>query len=119
MAEISLLLEKLKVIKAQKSNEEGFFKATGLISEFFAETFKVDNDEIAILLADKTRFFLSFAYPDFLVNAGNIPVSSPDAFAAYVYKTEQAYIRSTSIFLSTSRVRRERPARSGRSWPLS
>ncbi len=94
MADLSILLEKLKIIKAQKKNDDDFFQATGLIARFFEETFNVDEDEVAILLTDKEKVFLSFAHPPYLINSGVISVSSPDAFAAYVYKNEQAYIEN-------------------------
>ena len=64
------------------------------IAKFYCDNFDLEADEVAILLTDKDNMVLSFAYPEHLVNAGMIPISSPDAFAARVFKLNRGLIEN-------------------------
>jgi len=46
------------------------------------------------MLLDKTKSVLSFAYPEFLVDSGLLPVTSPDAFASQIYRSGKGAIEN-------------------------
>ena len=94
MKDINLLLEKFKMSTGEGHSETAFKTIVNDIAKFYCDNFALEADEVAILLTDKDNMVMSFAYPEHLVNAGMIPVSSPDAFAARVYKMNRGMIEN-------------------------
>jgi len=94
MKDIKLLLEKLKMSTGEGHSETAFKTVLADIAKFYCDNFDLETDEVAILLSDKDNMVMSFAYPEHLVNAGMIPVSSPDAFAARVFKMNRGMIEN-------------------------
>jgi hypothetical protein len=95
MKDINLLLEKFRLSTADGHSETAFKTVVNDIARFYCDNFDLEADEVAILLTDKDNMVMSFAYPEHLVNAGMIPVSSPDAFAARVYKLNKGLIENS------------------------
>jgi len=94
MKDINLLLEKFKMITGDGHSDSAFKSVINDIAKFYCDNFDLEPDEVAILLTDKDNMVLSFAYPEHLVNAGMIPISSPDAFAARVFKLNRGMIEN-------------------------
>ena len=94
MKDINLLIEKLKMNTASGHSETVFKTTLNDIARFYCDNFELQADEVAILLSDKDNMVMSFAYPEHLVNAGMIPISSPDAFAARVFKLNRGMIEN-------------------------
>jgi hypothetical protein len=94
MKDIKLLLEKLKMSTGEGHSETAFKTVLADIAKFYCDNFDLETDEVAILLSDKDNMVMSFAYPEYLVNAGMIPLTSPDAFAARVYKLNKGLIEN-------------------------
>ena len=94
MKDINLLLEKFKMNTSGGHTEAAFKAIVNDIAKFYCDNFDLEADEVAILLTDKDNMVMSFAYPEHLVNAGMIPVSSPDAFAARVFKMNRGMIEN-------------------------
>jgi len=94
MKDINLLLEKIKMSTGDGHSDAAFKTVVSDIARFYCDNFDLGPDEVAILLTDKDNMVMSFAYPEHLVNAGMIPVSSPDAFAARVYKLSKGQIEN-------------------------
>ncbi|MCU0236327.1 MAG: hypothetical protein MUC72_04490 [Acidobacteria bacterium] len=94
MKDINLLIEKFKMNTAGGHSETAFQTTINDIAKFYCDNFELEGDEVAILLSDKDNMVMSFAYPEHLVNAGMIPVSSPDAFAARVFKMNRGMIEN-------------------------
>lgn len=94
MKDINLLLEKFKMTTADGHSESAFKTVINDIAKFYCDNFELDADEVAILLTDKDNMVMSFAYPGHLVNAGMIPITSPDAFAARVFKMNKGMIEN-------------------------
>lgn len=94
MKDINLLIEKFKINTAGGFSEESFRTTLNDIAKFYCDNFDLEPDEVAILLTDKDNAIMSFAYPEHLVNAGMIPLTSPDAFAARVYKLNRGQIEN-------------------------
>jgi hypothetical protein len=95
MKDINLLLEKFKLGTSAGHSDIAFKTVINDIAKFYCDNFDLEADEVAILLTDKDNMVMSFAYPEHLVNAGMIPVSSPDAFAARVYKLNKGLIENS------------------------
>ena len=95
MKDINLLLEKIKMSTRDGHADDAFKTVINDIAKFYCDNFDLEADEVAILLTDKDNMVMSFAYPEHLVNAGMIPVSSPDAFAARVYKLNRGMIENS------------------------
>lgn len=95
MKDINILLEKIKMSTRDGHADDAFKTVIGDIAKFYCDNFDLEADEVAILLTDKDNMVMSFAYPEHLVNAGMIPVSSPDAFAARVYKLNKGMIENS------------------------
>jgi hypothetical protein len=87
MKELSLLIEKLKKDAQKGPSEDNLKKVIERIAQFFIETLNVSEYEVAIILANKEKTILSFAYPEYLINSGMIPVTSTDAIAAHIFRT--------------------------------
>ncbi len=64
------------------------------IAAYFYENMKLDENEVAILLANDEKTILSFAYPEYLINAGMIPINSTEAIAANVFRTGRGFIEN-------------------------
>jgi len=94
MKDINLLLEKFRMSTGEGHSETIFKTVVNDIAKFYCDNFDLEGDEVAILLTDKDNMVMSFAYPEHLVNAGMIPVSSPDAFAARVFKMNRGMIEN-------------------------
>ncbi len=91
MNELELLVEKLKVLE---KSIDGFSKAIKEVALYLKEKTNSDDEEITILLANKDRTFLSFAYPEYLVNAGTIPVNSIDSIPANIYRKGSYFLEN-------------------------
>ncbi|MDD8013061.1 MAG: hypothetical protein PHX05_06260 [Acidobacteriota bacterium] len=94
MKDINALLEKFRMINVNGQSSSHYKAMLEDIAQFYCENFGLDPDEVSILLSDSDNMVLSFAYPEHLVNAGMIPVSSPDAFAARVFKLNKGLIEN-------------------------
>jgi len=94
MKDINLLIEKLKMVSSAGHSDKAFKSVVDDIAKFYCDNFDLQADEVAILLTDKDNTVFSFAYPEYLVNAGMIPISSPDAFAARVFKMNRGMIEN-------------------------
>lgn len=94
MKDINLLIEKLKMVTSAGHSDKAFRSVVDDIVKFYCDNFELQIDEVAILLTDKDNMVLSFAAPEHLVNAGMIPISSPDAFAARVFKMNRGMIEN-------------------------
>jgi len=87
MKELNLLVEKLKKDAQKGPSEENFMKVINRIAQFYIETLRVNEYEISIFLANDEKTILSFAYPEYLLNSGIIPISATDAIAAHIFRT--------------------------------
>jgi len=94
MKDINLLIEKMKMVTSGGQSEKTFKSVLDDIVKFYCDNFELQIDEVALLLTDKDNMVLSFAAPDYLVNSGMIPISSPDAFAARVFKMNRGMIEN-------------------------
>ncbi len=94
MKDINLLIEKMKMVTSAGQSEKTFKSVIDDIVKFYCDNFELQTDEVALLLTDKDNMVLSFAAPDYLVNSGMIPISSPDAFAARVFKMNRGMIEN-------------------------
>jgi hypothetical protein len=94
MKDINLLIEKLKMVTSAGQSDKTFKSVVDDIVKFYCDNFDMQPDEVAVLLTDKDNMVLSFAAPEHLVNAGMIPISSPDAFAARVFKMNRGMIEN-------------------------
>lgn len=94
MKEFNLLLEKLKKDTEKESSEGNLKKVIERIASFYIESFSAQIDEVAIILANKEKSILSFAFPEYLVNAGMIPVSSTDAIASHIFRTGRSMMEN-------------------------
>jgi len=71
---------------------EPFQKVIGLIVQYYMNNLDVSEKEVALLLADKEQTVLSFAAPEYLINAGLIPITSEDAIASAIFRTGNSLI---------------------------
>jgi hypothetical protein len=94
MKDINLLIEKFKMNTSGGYSDAAFKAVINDIAKFYCDNFDLEADEVGILITDKDNMVMSFAYPSHLVNAGMIPVTSPDAFAARVYKMNRGMIEN-------------------------
>jgi len=94
MKDLNLLVEKLKLVGAQGTDEGNFASVVKDIALFYQDNFQLEADEVAILMTDKEKAVLFFVYPDYLVNAGMIPVNSPDAFVSHIFKSGRGMIEN-------------------------
>jgi hypothetical protein len=94
MRDLGALIAKLEADVVGESQEKAFQTVLGDIAAFYYQNLKLDENEVAILLANDDRTILSFAYPDYLVNAGMIPTNSTEAIAANVFRTGRAFIEN-------------------------
>ena len=94
MKDINLLIEKLKMVTSAGHSDKTFRLVVDDIVKFYCDNFEMQTDEVAVLLTDRDNMVLSFAAPEHLVDAGMIPISSPDAFAARVFKMNRGMIEN-------------------------
>jgi len=94
MKDINLLREKLKVITAEGFSEEAFHSVIKEVTTFYIDTLQLSADEVAILLTDREKIVLSFAYPPHLVDSGLIPTNSPDAFASNIFRLNRGIVEN-------------------------
>ncbi len=105
---IENLIRKLEDLKnSDEEKEKKFLKFLDEVSLFYQELFNIDEDEVTILLTNKKRTLLSFAKPDYLRDAGFIPMTSPDSMAVKSIQSRKAKllnsissVRHTNIFES-------------------
>jgi hypothetical protein len=64
------------------------------IASFYVEQLQLNSDEVAIFLSNQEKTILSFAYPEYLINSGIIPVSSTDAIASHVFRTGRSIMEN-------------------------
>jgi len=83
--DLKTLLEKLKICSAKSFEGDPFKETLSLIVQYYSEVYQLSDDETSILLTDRDKTVLSFAYPEYLVNSGMIPINSPDAYTSYLY----------------------------------
>ncbi len=97
---------KVKELQSEEGKkEEKFLKFLDLYSELLQDIFKVEDDEVSILITDKKEEILTFVKPDYLRDAGIIPMTSQDSFAVQSLTTAKAKVvnhlkkkRPSSIF---------------------
>ena len=94
MKEFNLLVEKLKNDIQKGASEENLKKVVNRIASFYVEQLQVNTEEVAIFLANHEKTILSFAYPEYLINSGMIPVSSTDAVASHVFRTGRSIMEN-------------------------
>jgi hypothetical protein len=93
MPDISFTVEKLREITRQEqSPEELFSPVIQEIAQFYMEVFDLEDTEVAIFLCNEEKSILSFAYPEHLVDAGMIPVSSSEAVVSMIFRTQRSFI---------------------------
>lgn len=94
MRDLGALIAKLEADILDASQENILKVVLDDIAAFFYENLKLDENEVAILLANDEKTILSFAYPEYLVNAGMIPINSTEAIAANVFRTGRGFIEN-------------------------
>ncbi|MCK4835866.1 MAG: GAF domain-containing protein [Candidatus Aminicenantes bacterium] len=94
MKEFNLLIEKLKNDVQKGASEENLKKVVNRIAGFYVDKMQLNSDEVAIFLSNQEKNILSFAYPEYLINSGMIPVSSTDAVAAHVFRTGRSIMEN-------------------------
>ncbi len=95
MDELNGLLERLRTLVAGGFSESSFQDAMNSVAHFFSTSLELQMDEVSILITDKDKAVLSFAYPAYLVDSGMIPVTSPDAFASMIYQAGRGFIENS------------------------
>lgn len=94
MKELEPLLEKLRFFGTEGYSENAFKTVLTFVAKFYIDNFELETDEVAILLTDKDQMVLSFAFPEYLVDCGMIPISSPDAFASQIFQLGRGAIEN-------------------------
>ena len=94
MKELEPLLEKLRFFGAEGYSENAFKTTLMFVAKFYIDNFGLEKNEVAILLTDKDKMVLSFAFPEYLVDCGMIPISSPDAFASQIFQLGRGAIEN-------------------------
>jgi hypothetical protein len=94
MKELETLLEKLRFFGTEGYSENAFKTELTFVAKFYIDNFELETDEVAILLTDKDKMVLSFAFPEYLVDCGMIPISSPDAFASQIFQLGRGAIEN-------------------------
>ncbi len=94
MQDLGALIAKLEADILSEKKEDLLHIVINDIATFFYENLKLDANEVAILLSNDEKTILSFAYPEYLINAGMIPVNSTEAIAATVFRTGRPFIEN-------------------------
>ncbi|MGE5343687.1 MAG: hypothetical protein ACM3SY_19635 [Candidatus Omnitrophota bacterium] len=92
MKDLNELVAQLKVEISKNTPDESFPIVMKEIEAFYTENFFLNAYEVAILLTNQEKTILSFAYPEYLLNAGMIPVSSTEAVIATIFRTGRGTI---------------------------
>lgn len=94
MKDINLLEEKLRLLLTGEDRALAFKTVLKEVADYYKDNLDLQTDEVAVLLLDRSKSVLSFAYPDFLIDSGLLPISSPDAFASLVYRSGKGAIEN-------------------------
>jgi len=94
MADINELIGKLTIATKKDDAKERFKTVINEIAAFYTDSLSLNEHEVGIFLADKEKAVLSFACPEYLVNAGMIPVTSTEAFTASIFRTGRGIIEN-------------------------
>lgn len=94
MKDLNELIGALAIEIAKENKAEAFKKVIHAIELFYTENFFLDKYEVAIFLANDEKTVLSFAAPEYLINAGIIPVSSTDAYIASIFRRGSGLIEN-------------------------
>lgn len=86
MTELNELLGKLSMEVQNEDKKAAFLNTIKLIAGFYKEHLRLEDEEVAIFLTNDEKTILSFAYPEYLVDAGMIPVGSTEATAASIFR---------------------------------
>ena len=103
---LDIFKEEVKKLQAEEGEKEKkFYKFLDMLSSFLQDVFKVEDDEVTIFVTDKKESLLSFVKPDYLREAGIIPMTSQDSFAVQSLLNAKAKVinhlkkkRPSSIF---------------------
>lgn len=94
MKDINELVAKLKIEINKEDKEEAFETVIKEIETYYKENLRLGDYEVAIFLANEEKTILSFACPEYLINSGMIPVSSTEAFAASIFRSNRNIIEN-------------------------
>lgn len=94
MKDLNELIGALASEAAKENKEEAFKKVIQAIELFYTENFFLDKYEVAIFLVNKERTVLSFACPEYLINAGMIPITSTEAYMATIFRNGRGVIEN-------------------------
>ena len=94
MMELDDLIGNLKTELSQGEPKENFKKVILEVAQFYVDNLRVAKDEVALLLANQDKSLLSFAYPEYLVDSGMIPITSTDAIAASIFNTGKSVVEN-------------------------
>lgn len=86
MKDLNELIGKLGMIVQEEDKDAAFAKLIQETADFYKETMHLLDEEIAIFLTNDEKTILSFAYPQYLIDAGMIPIGSTEATAASIYR---------------------------------
>lgn len=92
MTAVRNLIQELQDDLKKSSTREKMGLVLQKIVDYYMNHLNVQEDEVAIFLANKEKNALSFAYPPYLTDSGIIPVDSPDAVVSNIYRTGNAFI---------------------------
>lgn len=92
MKDLTEIITKVRMIIENEDVKKKFKKVITEIAQFYAESLNIGQNEVAIFLTDKDKSILSFACPEYLVNAGMIPISSTEAIVSNIFRTGRSVI---------------------------
>ena len=93
MQDLTEIITKLRMeMGSEDPPDIKFKKIIKEIQKFYMGAFNVTENEVAMFLTDKEKSVLSFACPDYLVNAGMIPVTSTEAIVSNIFRTGRTVI---------------------------
>jgi len=92
MREVDELVLNLRIELGKTEPNNKFQVAINSIAEFYMSNFNVSSIEIAILLVNKQKTVLSFAYPPYLVDSGMIPTNLNEAIASRIFESGKGVI---------------------------
>jgi len=93
MRDLTEIITKLRMeMNSEDPPEKKFKKIITEIQQFYMGAFQVTENEVAMFLTDREKSVLSFACPEYLVNAGMIPVTSTEAIVSNIFRTGRTVI---------------------------
>jgi hypothetical protein len=93
MRDLTEIITKLRMeMGTEDPPEVKFKKIVADIQQFYMAAYQVTANEVAMFLTDKEKSVLSFACPEYLVDAGMIPVTSTDAIVSNIFRTGRSVI---------------------------